>query len=67
MQAGVANAGESTQACILLNLGAHDKSCTSMKQSNTVRIDQKINNLQRSVNIRLKVTQKPLHDTVYLI
>lgn len=45
----------------MLKLGAHDKSCTVMKQSNTVRIDEKINNLLRSVNITPKLTQKLLH------
>jgi len=42
----------------MLKLGAHDKSCTAMKQSNTVRIDEKINNLRRSVNITPKLTPK---------
>ncbi len=45
----------------MLKLGAHDKSCTAMTQSNTVRIDEKINNLLRSVNITPKITQKLLH------
>lgn len=32
-----------------------------MKQSNIVKIDEKINNLRRSFNISPKFTQKPLH------
>jgi hypothetical protein len=29
----------------MLKLGAHDKSCTAMKQSNTARKEEKTNNL----------------------
>jgi hypothetical protein len=41
----------------MLKLGAHDKSCTAMKQSNTAKKDKKISNWLRSVNITPKLRQ----------